>query len=215
MSTRQTTNGMARHLLAANEQELERLAPALVDRVAERLGAPAPPVDHHWPVDIVAATREFLTCVAMDDVARIAEPEGIFEQVGAESARGGLPFEHLAAGIREAVRRTQTQVHRAVIAEGLTEDTEAVLGLLTRVVTAGEAVVEAARHGHEIVRSRPRRPRPAARHGPHRRTAAGSGADRSVGVEGWRSRLCRPGPGRGGGPGAPRRRSTGAVLPTG
>lgn len=147
MSTRLTTNGMARHLLAANEEELERLAPGLVDHVARRIGAPAPRADHHWPVDVVAATREFLTCVATDDLGRIAEPGGIFEQVGSESARGGLPFDQLARGIREAARRTQAQVHRTVIAEQLTDDTETVLELLTRVVAAGEGVVDAARRG--------------------------------------------------------------------
>lgn len=148
--SRNTTNGMARHLLAANEGQLRLLAPVLMDAVARELGLPQPSPDHKWPADIVEATREFLTCVAMDDLGRIREADSVFEQVGSESARGGVDFDMLAAGIRLAARRTQAQVHRAVIAEDLTDDTEAVLELLGRVVAAGEVVVSAARRGYEI-----------------------------------------------------------------
>lgn len=144
-----TTNGMARHLLAANEEQLRRLAPALMEHVAEELGMPRVSPDHQWPADVVEAIREFLTCVATDDLQSIGERGGIFEQVGVASAHGGVPFDQLAAGIRLAVRRTQGQVHRAVLAEGAA-DPEVVLELLARVVDAGEAVVEAALRGHEL-----------------------------------------------------------------
>lgn len=141
---------MARHLLAANESELAQLIPRLVTEVAKELGVPPVPVDHKWPADILEVVREFLICVAMNDLDRIGESGSLFEQVGRESARGGVDVDQLATGIRLAVRRTQAQVHRAVIAEGSSEDAETVLELLSRVVIAGEAVVTAARHGYEI-----------------------------------------------------------------
>lgn len=141
---------MAQYLLEVNEEQLRRLAPMLTDHVAEELGMPPVSADHQWPADVVEAVREFLTCVATDDLQHILEPGGIFEQVGVMSAHGGVALDQLAAGIRLAARRTQGQVHRAVIAEGRHLDTEAVVELLARVVDAGEVVVEAARRGHDL-----------------------------------------------------------------
>lgn len=147
---RTATNRMARHLLTANEDQLRLLALTLMDHVADELGMPRMSPGYKWPVDVVAATREFLTCVAMDDLQRVSERGSIFEQVGAASAHGGVTFDQLAAGIRLAARRTQGQVHRAVLAEGTSHDTEAVLELLARVVATGEAVVDAAQRGHQL-----------------------------------------------------------------
>lgn len=66
-----STNEIARHLLEANEDRLAALAPVLMDRVAEEIGLPAPPLDHKWPADVIEATREFLVCVATDDMERL------------------------------------------------------------------------------------------------------------------------------------------------
>ncbi|MGO1166316.1 MAG: helix-turn-helix domain-containing protein [Janibacter sp.] len=148
--SRTRTNGIARALLAANEAELAQLIPRLVEEVAKELALPPVPPDHKWPADLLEVTREFLTCVAMDDLDRIREPGSLFEQVGRESARGGIDPVHLSAGIRLAARRTQAQVYRAAIAEGSAHDTEIVLELLGRVVAAGEAVVTAAHRGYEM-----------------------------------------------------------------
>lgn len=147
---RTATNGLAAHLLAANEEQLRLLTPVLIDLVAQELRLPPLPFDHKWPADILEATREFLTCIATDDLERVREAGSVFEQVGVESARGGLAFHELAAGIRLAARRIQAQVHRAVIAEEVDHETESVVELLGRVVAAGEAVVDAARRGHQL-----------------------------------------------------------------
>ncbi|WP_068262577.1 helix-turn-helix domain-containing protein [Janibacter limosus] len=141
---------MARHLLATNEPELAQLTPRLVAAVAKEIGVSPVPLDHKWPADIFEVVREFLACVAMNDLDRIGQPGSIFEQLGIESARGGVDVEQLATGIRVAVHRTQAQVHRAVLAGVNSEDPEAVLALLGRVVSAGEVVVAAARRGYAI-----------------------------------------------------------------
>ena len=146
---REATNARARELLAKNESELERLVPQLVELVAAEVGLPPVPLGHKWPVDIVEVTREFLTAIAVGDLARIREPGSMFEVLGTESARGGVPFKTLARAIRVSNRRIQAQVHRAVLDAGDFGDTESTLELLARVVTAGEAVVAAALEGYK------------------------------------------------------------------
>lgn len=75
-----STNEIARDLLEANEDRLAALAPVLMDRVAEEIGLPAPPLDHKWPADVIEATREFLVCVATDDMERLGASGGIVER---------------------------------------------------------------------------------------------------------------------------------------
>lgn len=144
------TNDIARHLLDANEDRLAELTPRMIDVIAEELGMPPLAPDHQWPADIIGATREFLVCVATDDHARIARRGGIFEHVGLESARGGLEFDELERSLRMATRLVQGQTHRAVLTDPTGFDQEAVLELMSRVLTAGEAVVVAARRGYDI-----------------------------------------------------------------
>lgn len=129
MAPHGSTNEIARHLLEANEDRLAALAPVLMDRVAEEIGLPAPPLDHKWPADVIEATREFLVCVATDDMERLGASGGIFERIGLESARGGVEAEALYDSIRMAARLAQAEVHRAVLLAPQHLDPEAVLGL--------------------------------------------------------------------------------------
>ncbi|MCW4602565.1 helix-turn-helix domain-containing protein [Janibacter hoylei] len=117
--------------------------PDLVRGVSAELGLPEVPIEHEWPVDIVAVAREFVTCVATDDPDRLGEPGGILERLGAEAARGEIGFKTLARSIRVSVRRFQSQVHRIVLYRGLDHDHEAVVELLERILEAGELSVTA------------------------------------------------------------------------
>lgn len=150
MSGERDTNGMARQLLAVNEPQLALLAPLLIDRVAEELGAAPVAADRGWLTSAVETTREFLACIASNDLDRIGAPGSVFERIGVDAARRGVEFETLSSGIRVSVRLTQAQVHRAVIADDRAVDTNSVLELLARVITAGELLVTAARRGYEV-----------------------------------------------------------------
>lgn len=57
MAPESSTNGIARHLLEANEDRLAELAPRLMDQVAAEFGMPPLSVDHKWPVDVIEAIR--------------------------------------------------------------------------------------------------------------------------------------------------------------
>lgn len=94
---RETTNALARELLESYGSELENWVPHLVRGVSAELGLPEVPIEHEWPVDIVAVVREFVTCVATDDLNRLGRPGGILEQLGAEAARGEIPPRHSRA----------------------------------------------------------------------------------------------------------------------
>lgn len=145
-----STGGVARHLLEANETRLTELAPLMLDVVAEELDLPPLSAENKWPTDVVAATREFLVCVAHDDMPRLGARGGTFESVGVEAARGGVDFEVLASGLRLCTRLIQAQVHRAVLRDPLGVEPKSVLELLDRVLVAGESVIAAARRGHEL-----------------------------------------------------------------
>ena len=150
MSGDLSTNEMAGRLLTAHDTELADLVPTLIERVSREFGLPAPEPEHQWPADLIAAVREFLVCVATNDLERIGVRDGIFEGIGLESARVGMDFESLAAAIRLAVRVIQPRVHRTVLAETKGGNPDAVLELLDRVLAAGERVVVATRHGFDI-----------------------------------------------------------------
>jgi hypothetical protein len=68
---REAATALARELLASHGSELENLVPHLVQGVSRELGLPEVPIEHEWPVDIVAVAREFVTCVATDDLDRL------------------------------------------------------------------------------------------------------------------------------------------------
>lgn len=150
MTPESSTNGIARHLLEADEDRLAELAPRLMDQVAEEFGMPPLSVDHKWPVDVIEAIREFLVCVATDDEARLTRRGGTFESVGVEAARGGLQMEVLADSIRMAARILQARAHRAVLADPRAFDPELVLELLSRVLTSAEVVITTARRGYDL-----------------------------------------------------------------
>ena len=135
---REATNALARELLESYGSELENWVPHLVRGVSAELGLPEVPIEHEWPVDIVAVAREFVTCVATDDLDRLGEPGGILERLGAEAARGEILFRTLARSIRVSVRRIQSHVHRIVLYRGLDHDHEAVVELLERILEAGK-----------------------------------------------------------------------------
>lgn len=143
-------NNFAVQLLGANEERLAQLALHLVESVTQEFGLPPIPIQHQWPVSVVDVVRQFLVHVASDDVAGIRVHGSVFETLGIEASRGGLDMDVLAATIRHAVSLVQSQTHRAVLADRDEVDKEAVLELLQRVLLAGEAVVDAARHGYEI-----------------------------------------------------------------
>ncbi len=150
MSGDLSTNELAGRLLADHDAELSDLVPVLVERVASELGLPAPATAHQWPADITAALREFLVCLATNDLERLGVRSGIFEGIGLESARAGVEFETLASAIRLAVRVVQAHTHRSVLADAQGAHPEAVLELLERVLAAGESVVVAARRGFDV-----------------------------------------------------------------
>ena len=146
---RETTNALARELLESHGSELEKRVPDLVRGVSAELGLPEVPIEHEWPVDIVAVAREFVTCVATDDLARLGEPGGILERLGAEAERGEILFETLARSVRVSVRRIQSHVHRIVLDRGVDHDQEAVIALLERILEAGELSVTACLAGYK------------------------------------------------------------------
>lgn len=150
MSRGDSTSEMAHRLLAANEEQIDRLAPLLVERVRQEFGS-STDVDGYWPVDLVHATREFLVCVAANDFDRLGRRSGPFYMLGSESARGGVDFERLAAALRRAARLATAQVHRILIADGIGEDTESVVRLLDRVAAGGEEMIMAAHQGYTAV----------------------------------------------------------------
>ena len=135
---REATNALARELLESYGSELENWVPHLVRGVSAELGLPEVPIEHEWPVDIVAVVREFVTCVVTDDLDRLGEPGGILGRLGAEAARGEILFTTLARSIRVSVRRIQSHVHRIVLYRGLDHDHEAVVELLERILEAGK-----------------------------------------------------------------------------
>ena len=141
--SRTATNALARELLESHGSELGNWVPDLLRDVLAELGLPEVPIEHEWPVDIVAVAREFVTCVATDDLDRLGEPGGVLERLGAEAARGEIGFKTLARSIRVSVRRFQSQVHRALLDRGLDHDREAVVELLERILEAGELSVTA------------------------------------------------------------------------
>ena len=51
---REATNALARELLESYGSELENWVPHLVRGVSAELGLPEVPIEHEWPVDIVA-----------------------------------------------------------------------------------------------------------------------------------------------------------------
>ena len=141
--SRTATNALARELLESHGSELGNWVPDLLRDVLAELGLPEVPIEHEWPVDIVAVAREFVTCVATDDLDRLEAPGGILERLGAEAARGEILFETLARSIRVSVRRIQSQVHRTVQDRAHDHDHEALVELLERIIEAGELCVTA------------------------------------------------------------------------
>lgn len=91
--SRTATNALARELLESHGSELGNWVPDLLRDVLAELGLPEVPIEHEWPVDIVAVAREFVTCVATDDLDRLGAPEGsssgsaLKRRVGRSSSR--------------------------------------------------------------------------------------------------------------------------------
>lgn len=142
---------LGRHVLAAYAEEKTRLTQRLVTEVATELGVPPVANPRHWPVDVGEVLMEFLDCVVTNDIDRVAARGSIFERLGRECARGGVDVDLLVSGLRIAVARCQAQVHRAILgADRQDEDSESVIGLLSRVMTVGEAVVSASQRGHDL-----------------------------------------------------------------
>lgn len=150
MSGHLSANEIAGRLLAAHDAELSDLVPFLVERVSSEFDLPEPAPERQWPVDLVAAVRELLTCVATNDLDRIGARRGIFEGIGLEWARVGMDFDSLAAAIRLATRVVQARTHRSILSGVKGAHSDAVLELLERVLAAGELVVAAARRGFDV-----------------------------------------------------------------
>ncbi|NYF97404.1 hypothetical protein BJY20_000796 [Janibacter cremeus] len=150
-----TTNGIARRLLLRYDGDVERIAPEMLREVTTELGLRPLPIEHQWPADFVDVVRVFLVHVATNDLEGIRAADSIFENGGHESARGGVPFDTAAAAARLITRRIQAHVHRAAIADGLTDDPDALLELLSRVIAAGEYAVEALSHGYALTAGHP------------------------------------------------------------
>lgn len=143
-SSRQRADDALRQVIESRLSELTRLQ---IDKVGEALGVHPLPAVHRWPGDGHELTREFLQCVAANDLERLRRPDNIFEQLGGEAARGGLEFEQLAAGIRMSTRITHNHVHRALLADDV--DPEDVLEVLDRIYAGSEEIVAAVRAGFD------------------------------------------------------------------
>lgn len=148
--TTAAANELAARLLAAHGERVGEMVPTLMQAVSQGLGLDDVSTDGRWPTLVTDLLREFFHCVAVDDVARITAPGGVFEEVGRSAARSGVDADLLAAAIRQSTRRTQAQVHRFVFAEADETDAEAVVMLLSRVAAIGEEVVVAVLRGHEL-----------------------------------------------------------------
>ena len=141
---------LASELLATHAEQVEQLTPGLMRDVARRLGRLDVPADSQWPGLVTELLRDFFDVLVADDLQRIDAPGSIYERVGTGAAGAGISADDLAVGIRLSAVRTQAQVHRFVLAGATPADPEAVVGLLARVVAAGEAVVVAALRGHAL-----------------------------------------------------------------
>lgn len=150
MSGDLSANELAGRLLADHDTELSDLVLLLVERVSSDLALPPPAPEHQWPADLTAALREFLVCLATNDLERIDVRHGIFEGIGLESARARMEFESLASAIRLAARVIQAHTHRTVLTDAQGANPESVLELLERVIAAGERVVVAVRRGFDV-----------------------------------------------------------------